>query len=259
MKVFRVISIVLRLTLLSGCNGGYQYVENGDESYVVLKSLFTDVFTNDKIVTGSVEFASVSEMKTDILDGCFTKDEMLVIKCFDKNENGAVHVCSVESLLEPTLPSIYELDYISWRGKSYSFVLKAKSMADKPFLAYMEPIEPETMDAELQEKFYRKRWGNRVTGTDVDAERNGKIIYFLDEYDAENKAIVYSIEHDRTTLYVVETYFSTHSDSIPAKIRLWGNANGECFYVHIDVPATRLGMDELKAFGVKEYGKTTTE
>jgi len=146
------------------------------------------------------------------------------------------------------------LDYVRWTGKHYRSVLKSKT---QNFNAYVYLKDATTFEEELQTFYYNMGSRSDIISTSTDTERNGTV-YIL-QYDSgeQTKSVLYSIGEGERTLYIVERY--ENLGSTPMLVKIWGNDNGKYVYTLIELPATRPTMDELKAFGIREYVETAAE
>ena len=84
---------------------GYRYVENGNESYLILDSKTVSA-TNQgmgSVGTPMFTFSTMSEMKNDIKTGTFTENEITNISKFKRND--AFHTNFSPFLPTPSRPS----------------------------------------------------------------------------------------------------------------------------------------------------------
>ena len=73
---------------------------------------------------------------------------------------------------------------------------------------------------------------------------------------AKSKIINYCLIDGTKTLYVNESYNCNLSESVPEFVQIWGIENGQRFHVSIRSLVSRPTIDELKAFGIREYVET---
>jgi len=263
MKNLRVIiAWLLLITLLAGCSGGYRYVENGENSYLILgtKEPSDDEknLVANKGVAPVVYFSSMAEMKSDIEKGNFTKEELLEIERFDKDDKGNVLVCSTNKLYEPTFPTRFTLGKVSWTGDSYAFYLNEKNGTEDITFVPRTRTYAENL---IESDYTNPGFGGGAYRTEAVPEVGGKAYYYTDLLGENRKDVFYTVTTGDTTLYVVEYYKPDTLGEALYKIKVFGVNNRQCFefFYYGDENSTRPTMDELKAFGIREYVETATE
>jgi len=257
MKNLRVIiAILLLITLLAGCSGGYRYVENGENSYLILgtKAPSADEknLVANKGVAPVVYFSSMAEMKSDIEKGNFTKEELLEIERFDKDDKGNVLVCSTNKLYEPTFPTRFGIETVRWLGSVYGFTLKEKDGTEEITFSLRTRTY---IDEEIESHYTNPGFGGGAYRTETIPEVGGKAYYYTDLLGENHKDILYTVTSGDSTLYVREYYKPDTLGEALYRIKVFGVNNRQCFefFYYGDENSTRPTMDELKAFGIREY------
>jgi len=263
MKNLRVIIVcLLVITLLAGCSGGYRYVENGENSYLILGTKEPSADEKDSVASKTtapvVYFSSMAEMKSDIEKGNFSKEELLEIDRFSKDNNGNVLVCSTNKLYEPTFPARFGLETVRWLGSVYGFTLKEKDGTEEITFSLRTRTY---IDEEIESHYTNPGFGGGAYRTEAVPEVGGKAYYYTDLLGENRKDVFYTVTTGDTTLYVVEDYKPDTLGEALYKIKVFGVNNRQCFefFYYGDENSTRPTMDELKAFGIREYVETATE
>jgi len=242
------------LGLLTGCSGGYRYVENGENSYVVLD---TSTEMHDKLdvhyTSMYISFSTFEEMKSDIKSGRFTDQELKMLKYFPKNADGNIKTCNLSNLYILETPETIPVQAIRWHGESYTYMLKDER---KSFLWYGELITESEYNRKVSLLFLHPEITYGVGATEYLPELNGDV-YQVDIETPYDKYIQYEVGNNRA-LYVRETYIG-HDQKLTC-IEIYGTNYSQYFTILLqgttEEPLTRLTVDELKAFGIREYRKT---
>jgi len=208
-----------------------------------------------------VDFSSMAEMKQDIQSGNFTENELVHIQRFyQKDSKGNVLVCNLNKLYEPISPSSWnmEITNIWWSGLYYSFLLEDHSKNARATVQLYG--NREAYEQSKNRQLDLSSLADNPTAIQVQEEDRNATVYKWSNQGVDFKVKTYTIE-DGNTLHVYESYSGNiATGNFPLElVSLYGEYQGVFFCVTLTKLKFRPTMDELKAFGIREYVETATE
>ena len=271
MKKLISILVVLLILLLSGCTmpkeaeEGYRYVENGNESYLILDSKTVSA-TNQgmgSVGTPMVTFSTMSEMKNDIKTGTFTENETINISKFKRNDAGKISTCSIDKLWEPSLPAghaVKELMRINWYGEYYWFEINT----DSYFLEICCATE-EYAEFQINQYFEEYRYVRDYDNKEICTVAPGveATVYHV-SYSGPRRVVLYTFEHNEITYHVSESY--KNNNRTPEIINIIGMGNSFNFIANVYALSDEFGrykwsglsFDEISNIGLKQFVEKET-
>lgn len=260
---------------LTACNSTDVLVENEKYKlytkdgtfYMSIKEVDVEETPEDLFINRafrSVSFASVAEMKSDILTGNFTEEEWREISWWVK-EPMEFEIMDLNALLEPVYPDssiVYPSEIkckVAWsRFARYSFSIYE---VYGNLTCSLSPSTRETnetwADRYLNWKDYLVEEYSSVEADDVrveqEAERNATV-YYREEY----KDCIYTIEKDGRLFYVHEEYrlISGTTPGVfkdtPTTTTVYGEYNGQYYKLKVN-SRERPSIELLTSFGLVPY------
>ena len=256
-KLSILLTTLLVISILTGCSSSnYQLIQDGENYYIHLSQTDNNTFNSSGLeVAPSITFHSIEEMKSDILTGNFTEDELKEISRFDRNSSGNIVICNISKLYEPILPNDINEYTISWSGNSYRFNPKSASMA-----IYHRAISKEKYDTEVARisDYIINHADHIVSETTSESSRSVTCIEHIRNDRTIQKTFTTLIA-DNKTVHIEEFYHLETSESTPEYIHVYGLNNGQYFSVYLARMSTRPSVEWLSQFGIREYVETVTE
>lgn len=259
-------------------NDNYAIVHNDSEYHLYFRGSYRSFNTKPKlnndglhVAAPSVKFASFAEMKSDIQSGNFSKSEMGNIARFKRNSQGYVQAVNPAELYEPFFPAAFELDlsYITWRGNGYSVVYNwqdsEKTEANVLFWS------KEFFEKEVDRLFTDHVQSLKDVSSNVnihyvttEESRNATIVQYTSSAGMDFRTILYSINKNGKSLYIMETYcldnkgndFFKVSEETPHKVDIYCSEHGKYFLASLRDLSARPTMEELSAVGLRKYVET---
>ena len=216
----------------------------------------------------SIQFASVGEMKTRIMEGKLTTEEKEIAKAiFRKDENG-IAVPNLNYLFQPSAPSDYQMSVVSWSGNAYTTgVFKENGVfAGYDFLPYdsWEQAYKEEMDIIASQKLNSHEKGyfdGLPCETYVYTTETAKIKKVIvsipcnNDYESKYAIIKYRLEYfgpmsEGSVAWEV-------SNTIPTSIEIYGQCQGQNYEILMMYPRLEPTADFLLSFGITPYIEET--
>ena len=193
-----------------------------------------------------IYFDSVQEMRTTILEGKFTEDQLIIMqKYFSKNSMGEIVLFDLNNMCDIVLPEGVELKEITFYGANYCFDFQGSGLTGHLNLASKETLE-------WNEKAYNpERMMHKVVKVEEDPARNAKI-YYIEGNMGVRKHTTYTVSTEYGTFRVCECDSILGTD-IFASIHFWGEYKGSCFVGTIRAPFKQLPSDWFQNFGLKPF------
>lgn len=268
-KRIKFISILLILALL--CCGAkasesmpYDILVEDETWYLVMKGKYAQDpsdYGSWELFEECVEFKSMAEMKNDLETGNFTEEELEMISGYITDSKGRLPICDLTALIEPTYPSDFVYQTITWTGRSYTFSLDVNESIVRGDL-YADFQFKNQRDWKYSVDFYSnyEEQEDSILKVTTEPERNAKVYYFTMFGDRGKKNVYYTIETGSKQLYIWEEYdemYSINRDpSVPWKILIYGKQDETYFYVSMRDFKERPTVEWLSEFGVKHYVDT---
>ena len=199
----------------------------------------------------AIYFSSMKEMKEDILKGTFTKEELKELSRFTRDDGGAILVCNLEKLYEPTYPADLN-PTVRWHGYYYtwifdgdisstSFVMSFNTYPDYPHAFYLWHRSPQS---------YRRYNGDFIDSVTTTSDRNATVINYTTADNRTMQSVSYKIETGDKTLLVEERHDLTFEKYY---VDIYGQQGDKYFQVINIEPTERPSVEWLSQFGLQEY------
>lgn len=216
-----------------------------------------------------VYFDSISEMKSDILSGTFSDDELRAIGRMRRDSSGTITIPDLSELYEPTFPSTFKGYRVRWSGDEYIFSMLTDDDIDYDIEQYSiknnkmiefyracatmrlctEDHYRSTLDYFID---YEQKKQCRITDIVYDPERAATEYYLVQPVC---KVVIYEIQTPNKTLHIKETYSNMNSDT-PNNIEFCGIEDGVCFtgqIKHVNSWMERPSIEWLSGFGITKH------
>lgn len=260
-KYIRIFALFLAVLSLMACtkDSGYRLIERDGKLYIYFENTDTDGSQNGASVSVeslALPFGSFAEMRSDILNGDFSEDELLHIKgnirtCYRKE--GELPVCNLDALYQLEFPEGLPEPTIMWTGPDYWQDIES----DYAFVtAYHSSGYNISREKEYVMIDYLLNNENIVV-TDVqeEADRNAKVCYY-ENRRGENKSVFYEIEKNNKTYYVCENFYLWDDDyveGVPRTIRIYFEEGDYAGYIYVTHLVERPSVEWLTSFDFYEY------
>ena len=251
--------LIIAVLFISGCSSsGYQLLNKDGNYYILLDSQTESGSDMELFARPTITFSSFKEMRSDILTGNFTNAELQQLSLFQKDDSGAVRICNIDKLYEPTYPSDFDTLSIKWHGYYYNYELFGNSfpnglnmdlIPEKRYTINEDPIA-----------YYSNNLTNGASITSVTktSDRNATIIEYTTPDNRPIQVVWYRIETDSKTILVYETYDPSKATDSLLHVELYGAQAGQYFEFFYLNPPERPSLEWLSQFGIREYVETST-
>ncbi len=210
-------------------------------------------------------FASVAEMKSAILSGKLTYDEIRYLWYYRDDGLGDRAIFNLEKLYDFCIPKGQKICYVTAQGSNYACHFTANGKD----IGYMRHIT--SVDRDCQQDIKNLRGypeGSKIISLEIDADRNAQVTHIETQYERK-KYVDYEIHTDDKSIIIREEYTlemftesskdKDGSDTNPTKITFLGIHNGNMFtgiiqdggYLEAN-PFARPSADWLSSFGLTE-------
>lgn len=200
----------------------------------------------------AIYFSSMKEMKEDILKGTFTKEELKELSRFPRDDGGAIFVCNLDKLYEPTYPADLN-PTVRWQGYYYTWTfdgdISSTSFA-MSFSAYLDYHHHEDELWDFGPLDYRTANGDFVDYVTNTSDRNATVIEYTTADNRTIKSFWYKIETGDKTLLVEESHDLTFKKYY---VNIYGQQGDKYFQVINIEPTERPSVEWLSQFGLQEY------
>lgn len=208
----------------------------------------------------SVTFSTMKEFKDGVARGFLTEDQKKTVAQFDRDDTNNILVCDFENLYEPALPNSVDLDYVSWKGETYTCIFK---FSESNVRGYLDYLKDDQYDALYQSEYVNFFDGSNITVTKTENLDNGKVATYYKTSTSELKRVRYVLNQgDKTIMvdkhFLIETqatgmFVPPVSSVIPYRVDLYCTDEAQKFLITLS-NLTEDPTDEwLLEFGLEKY------
>ena len=271
MRIFmRVLSVILCIFSLSGCSSiGYQ-IYNEDSCYIILdEKIYQDA--KEQGVSGCSErpficFNSLNDMKSSILSGDLTHEELVKLASFSKDRK--ISVCDLDALYDPSFPANhYDKYQVKWYGSKYDFKLENESTGEVCYIYVPHTVEgihyiPYKAGLETLQIIENNIKTNQFPGmqsaysVSTDPIRNATVYSFLAGSDDDVRKYSYSFYSFEVNSYhytIMECEEVNSSGNIRYSASICITDGKEGMYVTITHRTEPLTTEFISSFGFEKY------
>lgn len=279
MKIFKATKLIpfvlMTIVFFTGCSSSEQKWEDIQTDLYTITNSEGGIYLNFQegndsastgeesgSVCGDLTFESLGEMRRVFKNGELTESQIEIIKnAFLKDDKGIL-LCNFDRLYEPTVPIGISGKSVIYSGREeYAFMLTdSNSGMTVTFMNHSSDVYARRYASEYKNfldndriEFIRK---------ETESNRNATVYYYRTGV-VEQKGVQYTIRTSGKTLHVYEEYLLKLynpdlpslrvSDTIPFRIRIFGQQGDTYFEVYCSRPETRPTVEWLSSFGLKLF------
>ena len=209
---------------------------------------------------GSIEFASLAEMRQTFLSNSLREDQEAVLKtAFSKTQEGIL-LFGFEQLYQPICSHDIKQEEVSLSRNGYYFKMSNEQLFGTTSLGVMSK-ENYTYRFENYYKPYEHILDLITITKQEEALFNGVPCEIVEHEVLSSgkqfRTITFSVMDEDKTLYIsilyrLETATNT-SETLPYEVRIFGEMDNQYFYVRVENPTTPPTLEFLTSFGITPY------
>ena len=256
-KYLLIFAIALAILICVYSYNRYQLFKADGRYYIIYKGQQEPTNPNGLIQeeAPAIYFTSTKEMKEDILKGTFTKEELKELSRFHRDKGGAIRVCNLDKLYEPTYPADLN-PTVRWHGYYYTWEFDSDVSSSSFVMSFNTyPDYPDAYELwHLGPLAYRRENADIIKSVTTTSDRNATVIKYTTADNRTIKSFWYKIESGDKTLLVEERHDLTFEITFKKYcIDIYGKQGDKYFRV-INIETTeRPSVEWLSQFGLQEY------
>lgn len=248
-RLLVLIVLALIISLFAGCKKEmpYEIVKGEGAYYIVMDGAESKGFSPGLV------FTDLKDMKYRMLNGYLSEEQLIMLSCFSRDEEGRILIPDLDNLWSITCPE--GLYFQSVRMEAYKYMIGLKADGKPGF--YVIPEDKAYFDNEMEGPTFGSK-------TEVeqywDAERNAQV-YLYQATDVRNgesckipcKKVFYTIRDGEKVFCVTERYELDVSETVPVDVEITFNDNGRVFHLYMRDFNELPTADWITQFGFCEY------
>ena len=215
---------------------------------------------NAQIAVSSPTFSSFADLKNSIETGSFSKANLEILQ--KRAKNGILEIPDPSKLHDVALPAGLAIKKIVWEINSYDFSVSWGNNQNYDFGFVTVDMDGGDHDYRFNENFINyTNAADSVISDRIIEDRNAREFVYTNS-TGKYKQLLYQLENNGETLYVVELYCLEYnyasltpkylSDTIPLTVQTFCKDEDVSWCTYFEGFEERPSVDWLKTFGIKE-------